>query len=125
MNTKNARFFVVRCPYCSAEIGQGCRYTGRDGSPKSITPHAARIKACRAIDPTITDPKEQYGFAVFERATEIMTQWLACFRDEAAAPTENDRLTAGHLAGALSANNLLVGKLPSTSRSKRFNPRQP
>lgn len=42
-----------------------------------------------------------------ERATEIMAVWLARFRDEEAKPTDNDRLMAGHLAGALWANDLL------------------
>lgn len=114
--TKNARVFVVRCPYCSAQIGQGCRYTGRDGRPRSIAPHAARIKACRAIDPALPDLGDQLSFAVFERATELMAQWLARFRDEGATPTENDLLTAGHLAGALAAQNLLARALPATAQ---------
>jgi len=48
---------------------------------------------------------------VFERATDLMAMWLARFRvgdpcaDE--TPTDNERLTAGHLAGALWGNDLL------------------
>lgn len=52
--------------------------------------------------------KDQFDFESFERATELMAMWLARFRDEAAEVTDNDRLTAGHLAGVLAANNLLV-----------------
>lgn len=60
-------------------------------------------------EPTIV-PDAQ--FDVFERATEVMAIWIARFREEDAEPNENDRLTAGHLAGALWANKLLVGELP-------------
>ena len=58
-------------------------------------------------------PDEQ--FQVFERAAEVMATWLARFREEGAEPNDNDRLTAGHLAGALWANKLLVGELPTKS----------
>ncbi|MCK1479345.1 hypothetical protein IVB27_32545 [Bradyrhizobium sp. 197] len=54
--------------------------------------------------------KPEFNFDVFERATEIMAIWLSRFRtDSEDAPTENDILTAGHLAGALAANDLLAG----------------
>lgn len=56
---------------------------------------------------------DQFNFDVFERATEIMALWLARFRSEDAEVTANDRLTAGHLAGALAANDLLVTEMPS------------
>ena len=56
---------------------------------------------------------EQFNFETFERATEVMAIWLARFRDDSADPNENDRLIAGHLAGALAANNLLVRELPA------------
>ena len=62
--------------------------------------------------------------SVFERATEIMAQWLARFRDDDAAITENDLLTAGHLAGALAANDLLVADLPAQLVEKRPQPSQ-
>lgn len=55
----------------------------------------------------------EHNFDVFERAMQIMAKWLAEFRDEGSEPTENDRLTAGHLAGALSANKLLVTEMPT------------
>lgn len=43
----------------------------------------------------------------FERATEIVARRLAFFREEGSELTENDKLLAGHLVGALWANNLL------------------
>ena len=46
----------------------------------------------------------------FERAADLMAMWLARFRDESVEPpepTENERLMASHLAGALWANDLL------------------
>lgn len=49
-----------------------------------------------------------FNFDVFEQAVDLMAQWLARFRDERAEVTENDRLLAGHLAGALAANDLLA-----------------
>lgn len=46
--------------------------------------------------------------SAFERAAEVMAKWMPrLLRDEEAEPTENDRLIAGHLAGALWANDLL------------------
>lgn len=54
-----------------------------------------------------------FNIEVFERAMEIMAHWLAEFREEGSEPTENDKLTAGHLTGALMANDLLVEKLPA------------
>ncbi len=47
----------------------------------------------------------------FERATDLMAMWLARFRDGDPCgdvePTDNERLMAGHLVGALWANDLL------------------
>lgn len=55
-------------------------------------------------------------FDVFERTTDLLAHHLAFFRDEHTDNvTENDRLMAGHLAGALWANKLLVEELPSKS----------
>lgn len=54
---------------------------------------------------------DQFNLEVFERVSDILATWLARFRSEDAEPTENDRLKAGHLAGALAANDLLVREL--------------
>lgn len=44
----------------------------------------------------------------FERATEIVARSLAFFRDESRPePTDNEKILAGHLVGALWANDLL------------------
>lgn len=65
--------------------------------------------------------EDQFDFDVFERATDIMARRLALFRTDNpdAEPTENERLTAGHLAGGLAANSLLVTTTPSQEANER------
>ena len=43
----------------------------------------------------------------FYRARDIVADRLAFFREEDSEPTANDKLLAGHLVGALWANDLL------------------
>ncbi len=50
---------------------------------------------------------DNFNDEVFERAMNILARSLALFRDSE-EPTENDKLMAGHLAGALAAADLLV-----------------
>lgn len=52
--------------------------------------------------------QDHIDFDEFERATALLADRLAYFRDEEnPVPTENEKLTAGHLIGALAANKLL------------------
>ena len=55
----------------------------------------------------------EFDFETFERATEVMARMLAQFRvGEPCAdvePSDIEKLEAGLLAGALSAQGLLVG----------------
>lgn len=57
----------------------------------------------------------EFNLDVFEKAADLMARQLALFRDDCAEPTENEKLMAGHLAGHLSANGLLVSELPANS----------
>jgi len=43
----------------------------------------------------------------FALATKLVADRLAYFREEGSQPTKNDLLLAGHLVGALWANDLL------------------
>lgn len=56
---------------------------------------------------------------VFDRAMDILARRLALFRDSD-EPTENEKLMAGHLAGALAAADMLVETLKF--QRKGFNP---
>jgi hypothetical protein len=75
----------------------------------------AMEQAVSMSNQTSDEPAPAFNLDVFEAAADLLAMWLARFRDEDSEPNDNDRLTAGHLAGALAANNLLVPTLPEGS----------
>lgn len=65
--------------------------------------------------------QDHIDFDEFERATALLADRLAYFRDEEnPVPTENEKLTAGHLIGALAANKLLGDVLAERERCAKI-----
>lgn len=68
----------------------------------------------------MADIVERFDISLFERAANVMAIWIMRFRLDddqwGEAPSENDKLTAGHLAGALSAQGLLADPAALSSR---------